>query len=54
MKKNRLTTLNFAKQTISKLDAKEAKGLVGGATQSNNQMTGCHTNCTAGTSTRHF
>ncbi|QHI38789.1 hypothetical protein IMCC3317_41890 [Kordia antarctica] len=44
MKTNRFSKLNFAKQTISRLDSTV---VLGGATQSNQQRTGCQTNCTA-------
>lgn len=42
MKTNRKAKLNFAKSTISNLDV---NNIVGGATQSDQQATGCNTNC---------
>jgi hypothetical protein len=44
MKTKRFTNFNFKKETISKF---EANTILGGGTQSNNQQTGCNTNCTA-------
>lgn len=38
------------KQVISALNAIEIKGGLQKATQSDQALTGCHTNCTAGTS----
>ncbi|PTX59028.1 hypothetical protein C8N46_11197 [Kordia periserrulae] len=46
MKSKRLINLNLAKETISTFDTAAIKG---GATQSNQQQTGCQTNCTATT-----
>ena len=43
MKTRRLMSLNFRKETISKF---EATTILGRGTQSNNQQTGCNTNCT--------
>lgn len=45
MKTNKLMKLNLAKQTISKLGSNIIKGGFAIATQSNNQITGCNTNC---------
>ena len=44
MKTKRFTSLNFKKETISKF---EANTILGRGTQSNNQKTGCQTNCRA-------
>ncbi|WP_298519927.1 hypothetical protein [uncultured Kordia sp.] len=46
MKSKRLANLNLAKETISQFDANAIKGRARG-TQSNNELTGCHTNCTS-------
>lgn len=46
MKKNKKTKLNFRKQTITKLiEATIRGGYIAIATQSDQQKTGCHTNC---------
>jgi hypothetical protein len=42
MKKSRKTKLSFAKQVVSKFTTDNVKG---GATQSDQQATGCNTNC---------
>lgn len=47
MKTNRKAKLNFAKQTISQFTIKNVKGGAVGGTQSNQQKTGCQTNCSA-------
>jgi hypothetical protein len=49
MKSKKLINLKLAKETISMFDASAIKG---GATQSNQQQTGCQTNCTATTQWR--
>jgi hypothetical protein len=46
MKNNKRTTLNFKKQTITRLtEATVRGGFAVMATQSNQQQTGCQTNC---------
>lgn len=47
MKSKQLANLKLVKETISKFDATT---IMGRGTQSNNQQTGCQTNCTATTS----
>lgn len=52
MKTNKKANLNFAKQTISLFTINNVKGGVAAGTQSNQQKTGCQTNCTAWKTTR--
>lgn len=51
MKKHKKTKLNFKKQTITKLTESLIRGgaqIAIEATQSDQQKTGCHTNCQPG------
>lgn len=51
MKKDKKTKLNFKKQTITKLTESLIRGgaqIAIEATQSDQQKTGCHTNCQPG------